>query len=108
MDLSLLPDDLVELVWRYVPSYRNYKKEEADHIRWDAMATHYILYERNLLHEEVKEWSLYGQRWLATAPEESVFSEPIKPEAMTPHEWYQDRIQRLNNTVAACTRHCVS
>ena len=100
MDLSLLPEDLVELVWRYVPSYRNYKKEEADHIRWDAMATHYILYERNLLHEEVKEWSLYGQRWLATADEETIY-QPMPPSTKSPHEWYQDRIQRLNNTVAA-------
>jgi len=72
MDLSLLPADLVELVWRYVPSYRNYKKEEADHIRWDAIATEHILYERNLLDEEVKEWTLYAQRWLATAEEETV------------------------------------
>lgn len=101
MDLSLLPADLVELVWRYVPSYRNYKKEEADNIRWYSIATECILYDRNLLHDEVKEWSLYGQLWLATAPEESVFSEPIQPEAMTPHEWYQDRIRWLNHTVAA-------
>jgi hypothetical protein len=97
MDLSSLPDDLVELVERYVPSYKNYKKEEADNIRWYAMSTEYILYERNLLHKDVKDWSLYGQLWLATAPEESVFRDPIQPsEAMTPQEWYQHRIQRLN------------
>lgn len=99
MDLSSLPDDLVELVWRYVPSYRNYKKEEADNIRWYAMSTEHILYQRNLLHKEVKDWSLYGQLWLATAPEETVYKYPIQ-EATTPHEWYQQRIQWLNHAVA--------
>jgi len=98
MDLRRLPVELIQVIESYVQPWRTYKKEEADNIRWHALSTDCILYDRNIYYNEVQEWTLYGTRWLTTVPEDTLFTRPrgLIQEPTTPREWYQYRFRYLN------------
>ena len=94
MDLRRLPVELIRVIESYIQPWRTYKKEEADNIRWHALTTDCILYDRNIYYE-AQEWTLYGTRWRTTVPEDTLFTRRGIQEA-TPQEWYHNRFRYLN------------
>ena len=104
--LSMLPLEIVRCIRGYTDQYdwNISKKWDAGLIWEDAITHEYYLKELSQYHDEVSEWSLYGQSLLLKFSEEERFSsEPLNeppPYSETNYsslrEYYLQRIRWLN------------
>lgn len=86
MDLRRLPTEVVRLIEHYVQPYRTYKLAEAELITWHCEMILFVLKEDYRFRTEVREWTLYGQQWLARAREPELITE-----SQDPQEWYRSQ-----------------
>ena len=102
--LSMLPLDIVRCIRGYTDQYdwNISKKWDAELIWTNAIMHEYYLKESGQYHDEVSEWSLYGQSLLLKFREE-LFTEltnepPPYSEAnySSPRDYYLQRIRWLN------------
>jgi hypothetical protein len=103
--LSMLPLEIVRCIRGYTDQYdwNISKKWDASLIWEDAMIHEYYLKEQNQYHDEVSEWSLYGQSLLLKFGEERFPREPLKEPPpysesnySSPQDYYLQRIRWLN------------
>lgn len=101
--LSMLPLDIVRCIRGYTDQYDwNISKKWDAALIWEEAIMHeYYLKESGQYHDEVSEWSLYGQRLLIKFGEEFTrkpLNEPPYSEAnySSPRDYYLQRIRWLN------------
>ena len=103
--LSMLPLDIVRCIRGYTDQYdwNISKKWDAELIWTNAIAHEYYLKESGQYHDEVSEWSLYGQSLLLKFREELFTREPLnepppysESNYSSLRDYYLQRIRWLN------------